>query len=421
MQNADQQQRCGIFQPTPRNAVYDPTTVTLISSSSPPWPLSSRTVIMFNFDSGQAPSLGRATSQWLQEKLCDSLWFLAAVYLRLFVKAILVEADSSTPQSHPSPSLSEQYRYTPLPKGQIRLLRLLPHLNASSPIQCELFTHSLITTTTVAGTRPYETLSYVWGSPMKTRTIYINGRSFLSITENLHAAISRLRDSTLPHVVWIDAVCINQEDIREREGQVKLMARIYARSTRVVVWLDEVGVDKDGQDDEDREETVEAVSEGAADQEFVGDEVVDGTANPEAVEDEGPDAGTVGNEVGDNEATKDEPPRDEGALALKMLRELANGEAATIPQAGRRATAKLLKRSWFKRVWVRHTDLPPPECCWRTADERSDRYFKRWPLPDTLYSYVKMLSLTDTHSLSALRQLEQSSVKEIDLCWAVAP
>lgn len=37
--------------------------------------------------------------------------------------------------------------------------------------------------------------------------------------------------------MWIDAICINQEDLGERSSQVSFMTNIYAAAARVVVWL----------------------------------------------------------------------------------------------------------------------------------------------------------------------------------------
>lgn len=84
----------------------------------------------------------------------------------------------------------------------------------------------------------YDSLSYAWGSPEKTHSISI-GDSYLPITTNLHAALLRLRDRFLERIIWVDAICINQQDIFERRNQVQRMAMIYALANRVIVWLGE--------------------------------------------------------------------------------------------------------------------------------------------------------------------------------------
>jgi len=101
---------------------------------------------------------------------------------------------------------------------------------------------------------PYEAISYVWGNPRNRRDIIIDGAT-LSVTENLHGALTAFRPRpiaessgdpdgrTLPvrrrpvRRLWVDAVCINQEDLQERISQVELMSFIYARARRVLSWL----------------------------------------------------------------------------------------------------------------------------------------------------------------------------------------
>jgi len=57
------------------------------------------------------------------------------------------------------------------------------------------------------------------------------------VTCNLATALVDLRSSTEPRVLWIDALCINQEDMQERSSQVARMANIYRQAKQVVVWL----------------------------------------------------------------------------------------------------------------------------------------------------------------------------------------
>ncbi|KAI0178718.1 heterokaryon incompatibility protein-domain-containing protein [Hypoxylon sp. FL1284] len=68
------------------------------------------------------------------------------------------------------------------------------------------------------------------------RTIYFNGKKFW-VAHNLHHALAHLRHETESKVLWVDALCINQIDIKEREAQVQHMCNIYGSATRVVVWL----------------------------------------------------------------------------------------------------------------------------------------------------------------------------------------
>lgn len=92
----------------------------------------------------------------------------------------------------------------------------------------------------------YEALSYTWGSHSLSETLVVHSGlissgnpqpSILRIRPNLSEALRylRLRDET--RVVWIDALCINQDDLEEREHQVARMANIYSRARKVIAWL----------------------------------------------------------------------------------------------------------------------------------------------------------------------------------------
>lgn len=134
--------------------------------------------------------------------------------------------------------------YSPLslkPNG-IRLLRLMPAEDETAPIRCQLFNYSLHES--AQATHLYEALSYVWGDPDKVLPIFIGDHRF-NVTENLHAALLRLRNRNLERIIWVDAVCINQKDDAEKESQILSMAKIYGQADRVIVWLGEAADNSD--------------------------------------------------------------------------------------------------------------------------------------------------------------------------------
>ncbi|KAN0114672.1 HET domain containing protein [Hyaloscypha variabilis] len=96
----------------------------------------------------------------------------------------------------------------------------------------------------------FEALSYVWGDPLITRPIQLNGQPF-QVTENLEAALRRLRHIDRVRIMWIDAICINQRDSREQEHQIGLMRDIFGRCARCVIWL--------GEEDDETERALEAL------------------------------------------------------------------------------------------------------------------------------------------------------------------
>ncbi|OCK85347.1 HET-domain-containing protein [Lepidopterella palustris CBS 459.81] len=135
------------------------------------------------------------------------------------------------------------YRYSPLSLGSdIRLLRLMPHKDGTAPIQCQLFDYSL--QDSGKRTHLYEALSYVWGGSDKLRSISIDKYN-LPVTVNFHTALSRLRDRFIERIIWIDAICINQVDLKELSLQVQLMAKIYSKANRVIIWLREMEPDSE--------------------------------------------------------------------------------------------------------------------------------------------------------------------------------
>jgi hypothetical protein len=215
------------------------------------------------------------------------------------------------------------YTYSPLlaHPNSIRLLRLLPASRAENPVRCRIFNYSL--TTPARTSHLYECLSYVWGDVNERQTIQVDDAE-LAVTKNLYGALRRLRDPDLDRVVWVDALCINQDDIEERAKQVQIMARIYACASRVVVWL---GEEADGS-----KEAMELLREDAS-------RVYRKQRKLQDTEEE-----LYEEEIGDD-APGDRPPDDE---TLK----LAKNQADSAARSFRSEAMELLRRPWFQRIWV---------------------------------------------------------------------
>ncbi|RAQ56945.1 hypothetical protein COH20_009279 [Aspergillus flavus] len=142
---------------------------------------------------------------------------------------------------------SDLYKSVPLEPNATRMVRLLPDKETNAEIKCELFTYDL--TGAEGGKHLYEALSYVWsgdeeGSAEKHKEIILHGHT-VPITANLHAALVNLRDHQLERVLWVDAICINQDDMDEKNQQIPLMRTIYAQADRVIIWLGEAFEDGD--------------------------------------------------------------------------------------------------------------------------------------------------------------------------------
>lgn len=122
-----------------------------------------------------------------------------------------------------------QYRQLDPQKSEIRLVTLLPG-NPSDAIQCTLSTASL------DDNPAFKALSYVWGDPSATKPITVDGEPF-DATLNLEECLRAIRERSTPSVLWIDAICINQKDVNEKNVQVPQMGRLYSNAPEVLAWL----------------------------------------------------------------------------------------------------------------------------------------------------------------------------------------
>jgi hypothetical protein len=147
------------------------------------------------------------------------------------------------------------YEYKPLASGkEIRLLQVLPG-RGSGHIEIEIFIVDFEPSTPPE----YEALSYTWGSTNNRRKIKVHHgprekirglfrlalqfrsprkkASTLAVTRNLESALRHLRLPDKGRILWIDAICINQNDFAEQSAEVSRMGTIYGRASQVIVWL----------------------------------------------------------------------------------------------------------------------------------------------------------------------------------------
>ena len=127
-------------------------------------------------------------------------------------------------------NIDELYSYQPLRlHSSIRLLILKPG-EGEQDVHCDLIEIDL-------NDKPeYFALSYCWGEPKFDVPIYCSGKR-LSITANLSQALCRFRNISLPITLWVDAICINQDDDEERSQQVEKMKDVYSHAREVYIWL----------------------------------------------------------------------------------------------------------------------------------------------------------------------------------------
>ena len=115
--------------------------------------------------------------------------------------------------------------------NEVRLVNLAPRCGeAASKVECTLLSIPL------DGEVEFYALSYTWGSREEPAVISLEGQDF-RVTRNLEKALQRLRKEDEDLLIWIDALCINQYDVHERNAQVRKMRDIYRSATRLLVWL----------------------------------------------------------------------------------------------------------------------------------------------------------------------------------------
>ena len=153
--------------------------------------------------------------------------------------------------------------YTPLPKtrGSIRLLNLFSGGPENTQLDGELINfnsiavrdddpfdqddhfRTFVRSETVAGvdeTPHYEALSWCWGREDESKYIIIHKGQIAYrkyIKPNLFDALMALRHPEYHLYLWVDAICIDQDNLDEKNHQVELMSEIYGNAARVCIWL----------------------------------------------------------------------------------------------------------------------------------------------------------------------------------------
>ncbi|KAL0782334.1 hypothetical protein CaCOL14_000240 [Colletotrichum acutatum] len=135
--------------------------------------------------------------------------------------------------------------YEPLTAHKIRLLRLSAAERHHDPV------HVDIRLTDLTSGPKFEALSYTWadndGDDSKCDRVYVGKHwDILPVTRNCASALRRLRFPYRERDLWVDAICIDQNNNQERSHQVGIMQYIYAAAARVLIYLGEDPEDPDG-------------------------------------------------------------------------------------------------------------------------------------------------------------------------------
>ncbi|RYO15162.1 hypothetical protein AA0111_g11768 [Alternaria arborescens] len=126
--------------------------------------------------------------------------------------------------------------------GEIRLLELLPG-KYDDPLSMRLLPKKSNEDI------EYEALSYAWGTTDSPHEALLDGTP-TSMRTSLDLGLRRLRYAEKSRILWVDALCINQNDVQERSHQVQQMEMIYSSATTVLIWLGELPSSNTCQDQE---------------------------------------------------------------------------------------------------------------------------------------------------------------------------
>ncbi|KAI1847418.1 hypothetical protein JX266_006643 [Neoarthrinium moseri] len=158
--------------------------------------------------------------------------------------------------------MTDDFKYQQLSSGKwIRLLRLKPGFYENTTIECELidveYTEKYeLPVLGQDSQQNYEALSWCWGTGNRDRALLITrGENIykMKVTRELALALKYLRHKNRNRLLWIDAICIDQENTQERNHQVQMMSLIYTKASGVCVWL--------GEDDDDSNLAIQFVKE----------------------------------------------------------------------------------------------------------------------------------------------------------------
>lgn len=127
---------------------------------------------------------------------------------------------------------AKMYEKHSLDINSTRSMRILPpeSTDGSDIISCRLGVVSL------DESPKYRALSYVWGDPSVTKPILVDDTT-VQVRMNLWTFLDQMRNEQYWDALWIDALCINEDDLEERSEQVSIMGPIYTKATGVRAWL----------------------------------------------------------------------------------------------------------------------------------------------------------------------------------------
>lgn len=134
-------------------------------------------------------------------------------------------------------SLEQPYEYDDLEPGS-QTFRLLSVSRTGTPTN-----QYQLDVVPLSNCPPYVALSYMWGPSHPIHTISVNGK-LLAVRRNLWTVLDILDVHGLPSLIdgapkfiWVDAICINQANLQERNHQVSMMRDIFSKACCTLAWI----------------------------------------------------------------------------------------------------------------------------------------------------------------------------------------
>lgn len=128
--------------------------------------------------------------------------------------------------------------HTPLPRSgdAFRLLQVFPSMSLSEEIKGDVQLYP------TSSCPEYHAVSYCWGDPAITHYITLKGQPF-GVPSNLYAFLSHFSTMGKMSPIWVDAICIDQQSVSERNHQVGMMGSIYRSAISVfcLAWSNQQG------------------------------------------------------------------------------------------------------------------------------------------------------------------------------------
>lgn len=210
----------------------------IVTASPPPLDLPSPAIPVSSLPStSTTPSIGPTTIPSRQDSVISTeiteaqlhlLGSSAHDYLRVNGPDTVHRVIANVPHAA-SPTATLYHRLTS--PDAFRLLRIESG-DDNDPVRCHL-DHFLL-----SNAPSFESMSYCWGTqPAQSVITMGDKREPFLISPHLWNALRRIRKSKKDRLLWIDALCIDQDNLRERNHQIVLMRRIYSAATRTLIWL----------------------------------------------------------------------------------------------------------------------------------------------------------------------------------------